>query len=277
MIGQHPELVGLPELKLFCCGSIRELEASLPQFWKDRGVTHRSPGLVRALAEFQFGGQTPDALAAARMWLGHRQEWTGADVLDVLLELVSPRTPVEKSPDNLFTDDAFARMADAYPHARYLHLTRHPVSTQRSMQEHLKRTVPGYPADGEPMSGIGHWYAIHRRVLIFAGELPQDRYFRVRAEDVLNDTENQLRAIAAWLGICADGGAIDAMRHPERSPFARPGPALSGVTGGSDPGFLRDPIPRRVEVPARLDPPEGWVAEPVIWEMIANLANQLGY
>ena len=74
MIGQHPDLAGLPELKLFCCETIRELEASLPRYWMERGVTHRSPGLVRALAEVEFGGQTSDSLSAARAWLRERLE-----------------------------------------------------------------------------------------------------------------------------------------------------------------------------------------------------------
>src|SRR5204863_3758237 len=91
MIGQHPDLAGLPELKLFCGDTIGELEASLPQFWRDRGVTHRSPGLVRALAEFEFGGQTAQSLAAARAWLEDRLDWSGSDVLDVLLERLHPR------------------------------------------------------------------------------------------------------------------------------------------------------------------------------------------
>ena len=62
MIGQHPDLAGFPELKLFCCETMGELEDSLPRYWLERGVTHRSPGLVRAVAEFEFGGQTLESL-----------------------------------------------------------------------------------------------------------------------------------------------------------------------------------------------------------------------
>jgi Sulfotransferase family len=277
MIGQHPDLAGLPELKLFCCPTLGELEASLPRYWMERGLRHRSPGLVRALAEYLFGGQTEQSLSAARAWLQDRPDWSGSDVLDVLLERLSPRTAVEKSPDNLLTDAALARMAAAYPRARYLHLTRHPVTTQRSIQEYRDRSVPSHPPDGEPMAGIGSWYAIHRRILLFACDLPEQHYLRVRAEDVLNDGRSQLQKIAAWLGIGAEDGAIEAMLHPETSPFARPGPPESGVAGGNDPSFLRDPIPRRAEIPCKLEPPPGWVADPPVWEMVADLANRLGY
>ncbi len=277
MIGQHPELVGFPELKLFCCPTIEALEASLPDYWIQRGVTHRSPGLVRALAQFEFGDQTLESLTTARKWLRAHRHWSGADVLDALLTRVSPRIAVEKSPDNVLSDEALERMSSAYPRARYLHLTRHPLTTQRSMQEHRARTVPEDPQRDEPMYGIASWYSTHRRILLFGLTLPSHRYMRVKAEDLLNDSESQLRAIAAWLEVRTDRQAIEAMRHPEASPFSTFGPADSGVEGGNDPGFLRDPIPRPAEVPSSLEPPRGWSAEPDIWEMVKDLANRLGY
>jgi hypothetical protein len=127
------------------------------------------------------------------------------------------------------------------------------------------------------MSGIASWYETHRRILKFAAKLPADRYKRVRAEDVLNDSESQLRAIAAWLGLREDESAVEAMKHPEASPFASEGTADSGIVGGHDPSFLRDPIPHCVEVPSTLDPPEGWTEDLSVWEMVVHLANRLGY
>ena len=217
----HPDIAGLPELKLFCCRTIGALEASLSQFWIDRGVTHRSPGLVRALAEFEFGGQTAQSLSAAQAWLRDRPDWSGSDVLDVLLERLNPRKAVEKSPDDLETDAALTRMAAAYPRARYVHLTRHPVTTQRSMQEHWNRMNPSHSQDGEPMSGIGFWYEIHQRILHFPLVCPRIATCGSEAK-TFSTTPNQFHAIAVWLGIRADGNAIERMRHPEASPFARP-------------------------------------------------------
>jgi len=277
MLGQHPDLAGLPELKLFAYPTIGEMEASLPGFWIERGVTHRSPGLIRALAEYLFGDQQLQSLALARAWLHERSSWSGADVLDILLEHLQPRRCVEKSPENVETDTALARLAAGYPRARYLHLTRHPVTTQRSIQQHFNRILAGYRQDGQPMSGVAAWFEAHRRILRFAADLSPDRYMRVRAEDVLSDMRHQLAAIAAWLGLRADADAIAAMEHPEASPFAGFGPAGSGVTGGNDPAFLRDPIPRRVPVPGSVEEPTGWTEGPLSWQMVVDLANRLGY
>jgi predicted RNA-binding Zn-ribbon protein involved in translation (DUF1610 family) len=277
MIGQHPQLAGMPELKLFGHRTIADLESSLPAYWRERGFTHRSPGLVRALAEFEFGGQTPKRIAAAREWLRAREHWSGADVLDVLMARVAPRRVVEKSPENVSSTAALKRLRAAYPNARYLHLTRHPLTTQVSAARHLRQTVPEHPQAGEPMAGIAAWVEVHQRILRFTAALSKPRALRVRAEDVLNAPEKWLPEIARWLEIRDDDEAIEAMRHPESSPFARFGPRGSGVIGGHDHGFLRDPVPRRAALPASFEPPEGWIGEPQLWRRAASLARRFGY
>lgn len=277
MIGQHPQCASLPELKLFAYPTIGELEDSLPRYWSERGFTHRSPGLVRAISEFEFAGQSPESLLRARAWLRDRSHWSGANIFDVLLERLYPRIPVEKSPENVMTDAALELLSSSFPQARYLHLTRHPVTTQRSMQEHISRTVPEIVAHGQPISGLASWVETHCRILRFASTLPPNRYLRLKAEDVLNDPCPKLLSIAEWLALRADRDAIDAMMHPERSPFAKFGPADTGLIGGHDHNFLRDPIPHRVEVMTTLEPPEGCAADSPLWNMTVDIANRLGY
>jgi len=184
---------------------------------------------------------------------------------------------VEKSPENVVSAAPLRRLKGAYPRARYLHLTRHPVTTQSSMIQHRHRSFASPPADGEPMEGIAAWLDAHLRILSFTSKLPQESAMKVRAEDVLNDPRPHLRAIADWLGLQTDETSIEAMRHPERSPFARPGRAGSGILGGHDPNFLRDPFPRRVEVPPALEKPPGWQGEMQLWQAAVEVARHLGY
>jgi hypothetical protein len=276
MIGQHPDLAGMPELKLFCCPTIGELAATLPQYWIDRGKTHRSPGLVRALAEFEFGGQEPDALAAAQDWLRERADWSGADVFDSLMSRLEPRVAVEKSPENVADDASLERLANAYPAARYIHLTRHPVAAQRSMELHLRRVIDGYAALGEPMVGIAAWYEVHTRIQSFCAGLPDNRHMRLRAEEVLDDPDATLSGVTAFLGVSADVHALEAMKRPEASAFARLAPC-GGVGGGNDIGFLTDPELRKVDLPPSLAPPCGWKLDIAVWRAVADLARGFGY
>jgi hypothetical protein len=277
MLGQHPQLYGLPELKLFAYPTLGELDASLPREARDRGLAHRSPGLVRAVAQLELGGQGEHELAAALAWLRERQGWSGKRALDHLAAHVAPRAIVEKSPEHVADDDALARLARAYPSAHFLHLLRHPVAAIRSLEEHLRRRLPAYRPESHRTHLVEQWLDCQERILRLTASQPFERSLRVRAEDVLGDPPRALRAIAEWLGVRADAAAVDAMLHPERSPFARPAPAASGVSGGHDPGFLADPIPHPVELPARIEAPAEWRIDGVLWERVRRAALALGY
>jgi hypothetical protein len=277
MIGRHPDLADLPELKLFAYRTLGELEATLPRHWRERGFTHRSPGLVRAIAQVLFGSQDFEAIETARAWLAERAGWSGAHVLDALLERLAPRRIVEKSPENVATDAALRRLIRAYPNARYIHLTRHPVSTQVSMVEHRNRLLPSHPLEGQPMAGVAAWLDVHRRIERFLGGIASEHSLRVRAEDVLNDPNAQLAAIAGWLGLRVDEAAIAAMRRPQESPFACFGPRRSGVVGGHDPAFLAAPSPRRAELPRTIEQPGGWRGGKRLWKQTVALAARFGY
>jgi hypothetical protein len=277
MLGQHPNLFGMPELKLFLFRTIGELDASLPAEARRQGFAHRSPGLVRAVAELEYGGQKKTNLEAAIAWLKERPQWTGARVLDLLMERVSPRIALEKSPEQVYSKASLARIARAYPRARYIHLTRHPVPTIHSMNEHLQGSVP----DARDLDFTGHcaraWLGSNRVIVSAMRKLPAERGLQIRAEDVLSGSTGGLRAVAVWLGIRSDDAAVEAMLHPDRSRFARFAARSSGVSGGYDPKFLADPRPRSIEAPHSLDAPFDWPVDPSIWDDIRRAAERLGY
>jgi hypothetical protein len=56
------------------------------------------------------------------------------------------------------------------------------------------------------------------------------------------EPDRQLRAISTWLGLRCDEAAIDAMKHPEESPFSCLGPPNARY--GADVGFLQNPALR---------------------------------
>jgi hypothetical protein len=268
MIGSHPDLYGFPELILFDRPTLGERLDAGPRLGKPRPGWNPVPGLERAVAELHHGAQGADEIAAARRWLEQRRAWSGAEVMDHLLELVEPRTGVEKSPDTVNGEACLGRALSAYPRARFVHFVRHPVTAQRSLQRQLllyDRPIPCAKA----------WLNQHRRILAFRAQLSADQSLLVRTEAVLNEPREQLRRIAVWLGLRADEAAIDAMCHPERSPYASVG--LDGVRGGNDPVFLRDPVPHAVELPPTLEHPKGWLIPEELERDIVDLAEQLGY
>jgi hypothetical protein len=105
--------------------------------------------------------------------------------------------------------------------------------------------------------------------------LPFENVMRVHGEDLLNQPEVHLTRIVQWLRVRADAEAIEAMRHPERWPYAKRGPETARF--GNDPKFLAQPQLRAPSRQPPLKPPSHWGLDTGHWRSIAGLAHELGY
>jgi hypothetical protein len=275
MLGQHPELCVFPELALFRKDTVGELLAD-PPGWRGAPAHQRMAGVYRALAEHHGGAQTSDTVDTAARWVEARAAWSVADLLDHLLDLAAPQVGIEKSPESSSRDEYLARTVAAYPRARYLHLTRHPLTSVASM--HRAWAGRGYwevaPALFHHFC-LGVWYFQHRRIDELVRSLPSERALRVRSEYVVNEPARALPPVCRWLAIDAGPKAIEAMSHPEDSPYAVLGP--ESAAGGWDAGFLSSPSLKRVEEPDSLDLPDGWCLDPWLGLASRELATRLGY
>jgi hypothetical protein len=289
MLGQHPQLYGFPELRLFTADTVD----ALLRHWKEKrgfldelcgqlfgaAAAECSTGLLRALAELHFGGQSAEAVGQALAWLQARRDWSTRQLLDFLLEAIRPRRGVEKTPETAMSPANMARVRALYPDARFLHLTRHPVTAQRSLQAHwgrgLQRRRPDWNGCDLARFCARGWCRTHQAILDFTAGLPPEQTLRVRGEDLLNEPDVHLVRVASWLGVRSDGEAIEAMKHPERSPYAGLGPTSAWL--GYDPKFLHDPRLRPCELPAGLEHPPEWGLDFSLLQTTVELAQRLGY
>ena len=262
MIGQHPELYGFPELHLFIGDTVQEV---LDREYR-AGNHFGPPGLLRAIAELEFGCQTSATIVRAIGWLAERRHWSTKTMMDHLRERVAPRIAMEKSPVTALKSLGLERVWAFYPHAHFLHLTRHPVSTRRSMDEFLKHRTR--LERRRNFDSLLSWYRFHRNILEFTRTLPSGQSLMIKGEDVLSDPDRYLPQIAEWLGVGTNAEAIEAMKHPERSPYAYRGPAPA--FGGNDGNFMRHPVlrPGRVREPSLS---EFLDREPIEWITPAEL------
>ena len=275
MVGMHPDLYGFPELSLWRREKVRDLMAD-PSNGRGPSGQARTAGLARAIAEVFAGRQDVEAVGWARKWLEVRGEWEVACVFDELQARVSPLTAFEKSPENSNRQDHLDRLSAAYPQARFLHVTRHPVPTVRSMYKRWRpMNLWDLPDDLWHLYLLGGWLFQHGRIRSFTQSLPRERWMMVRSEDVLNAPEETLPRICRWLGVDAGEAAVEAMQHPEKSPFARLGPDTA--RGGNDLGFLESPRPRPTELPESLDLPAEWKVDPWTHVAVVEMAGTLGY
>lgn len=281
MLGQHPQAYGLPELCLFNGRQLKDLWVRDSDEMSDNSRARQ--GLLRAVAEIYAGEQTKATVTMANHWAAARQEESTASVYRELVDKIDPLIAVEKSPAYTIALERLLRMHEAFPNARFVHLTRHPVGQCKSVMRMNGGAFALYANSLEFLEDRAivepqfAWHDLNINILNFLDTVDPDKQLRVRGEDIMSDPPVQLARICGWLGIRDDPAAVEEMMHPERSPFAcfGPLPALFG----NDPNFLRGPTfrPHKVKVPP-LDQPVPWRDDQQgLHPRVVALAQEFGY
>lgn len=282
MIGQHPEIYGFPELHLMMRDTVGEVLR-----WERRCQRFLGPpGLLRALAELDWGAQTAENVLEAANWIEDRSDWPSAKMMDYIMDRAAAVTGakfcLEKSPSITFLPRGLERVRKAWPDALYVHVTRHPVSLKKSMDEFVE-TSHRFTDEEKRIrleNSMTAWPVTQRNILDFCASLAPGQYLRIRGEDVLADATGVMRQVAEWLGLRTDDAAIAAMLRPEESPYASLGPVNAPF--GNDPKFVASPTfrPGRLRE-ARLETffasPEGQRMDEARRSYLAQLAHCLGY
>src|SRR5882724_3336472 len=253
MLGQHPQMYGLPEVNLFLAETMQERAGMIARArWQEHG-------LLRVVAQLFMGQQTVQTIARAREWVNVRRDRTCVSVFRELATKVSPRTLVDKSPRTVARSEYLQRVRRAFPGVKFIHLLRHPMSTGESLSKSgsppsaerdpmRKNTAFSQRKVAIPRGGLGAellplapipvlnfaldystdppmidfqktWYSMQMNMLTFLDGLSEGQKMRIRGEDLLAEPDAHLRKIAKWLGVREDEEAIEAMKHPERSPY----------------------------------------------------------
>ncbi|MCB1776585.1 MAG: sulfotransferase [Candidatus Competibacteraceae bacterium] len=253
MLGQHPDMYGLPELNLFMAdtlaGVMRKLQIVRPQ------SLH---GLLRAVAQAEYQTQTVATIEKAQTGLQRYAGWSARRFLHHLAECTGSRILIDKSPSTALNPVNLKRLQRNFPEARILHLVRHPRATCQSIHELRQKTAHSREErQADELSPEQLWLRINRNILDFTERLPVGQGMRIQGEQLLTEPERYLAQIAEWLGLSSDAHSLDAMLHPENSPYACIGP--SNARFGNDPNFLRNPRYAKKPIPPqRLEGPLAW-------------------
>jgi hypothetical protein len=282
MIGQHPQIYGLPELHLMMRETVGEALR-----WERRCQRFLgSPGLLRALAELQFGGQTAQNVLTAANWVEDRSDWTSKAMTDHVAGLAEAATGalfcLEKSPAITFLPATLERVRRSWPDALYIHVTRHPLTFKASLEEFVRMSRRFTPEEKATRidNALTAWPVTQRNILDFCATLAPGQFLRIRGEDVLEHAPRVMGQVAQWLGLRTDAEAIGAMLRPEESPYATLGPVNAPF--GNDPKFVASPAfrPGRPRLPPLGDffaTPEGERMGAEKRAYLTQLAACLGY
>jgi hypothetical protein len=168
LLAGHPDIYGFPEMLVFSADTVGELiqraprPRQVPSF-----VESQRSGILRVVADVLEGNQERSAIGRAEEWLTDRCRWPSRQLMDYLLERVYPQIGVEKSPETVATNKALRTCLDSYPDARYIHLTRHPVSTMRSHIDHMQPWAgkSGKRRQTQVVLAASSWYLSHLRIV----------------------------------------------------------------------------------------------------------------
>lgn len=282
MIGQHPEIYGFPELQLM----MRETVGEVIEWAQKRRQFLGPQGLLRAVAELEFGSQTAANVLSAANWLEDRREWKSKDAIEYIMGKASvvkgAKFCLDKTPTLVFQPSAMDRVRRACPDALYIHVTRHPVDLKKSLDEYIAN-LPRLDVTEKRLrieNSMTAWPVTQRNILDFCASLAPGQYLRIRGEDVLSDASNVMRQVAEWLQLRTDAEAIAAMLRPEDSPYATRGPSIAPF--GNDPKFIASPkfrpgAPRMGSLNDFIENGDGLKFSPDRRNYLKQLANCLGY
>lgn len=286
MIGQHPQLYGLPELNLFQCDTIEEFNTRgkasgghMAKVWASL-----RQGLLRAIAQIYAGEQSADTVRMAERWLRVREDRTTTEVFQEICAEVAPLRVVEKSPGVMRKLDFMERMLAAFPDAKFIHLVRNPLSQCESMLNAkggvgvlMALNSIDYRGDIAELEPQIAWHDVQIRALKFLDKLPDDQFITIKGEEFLSDLNESMPALCRWLEIDDSPDAIAAMRRPEDSPYSCIGPANARL--GNDVNFLKNPKLREGNVRSPdLDTPLSWRKDgQKLHPDVKSLAVALGY
>jgi hypothetical protein len=268
MLGQHPELFGVPELNLFMADMIGPVVASINQL-RPRSLD----GLLRLVGQLEFGEQSEKSIRSARIWLDGHRGWSVTQFFSWAQQAIGRRI-IDKSPGTVLEKDRLERMLRLYPDARVLHLTRHPRPTCLSILEVWNLRPGRLRKVSDPEES---WLNANLNIVEATAGLSGDRLMHIRGEELLASPSTYLPQICDWLGVGFDERAYNAMLHPENSPFACIGPKSAPF--GMDPKFLLNPtFEQRTIPPASLQGALEWRASGSGFsEKTIELAHRFGY
>ena len=268
MLGQHPDLYGLPELNLAAGETLGEVVA----FYQKR--PHGLHGMLRTVAQLQSGEQTEATIDAAQAFLDERHGWSSGRVLDWIEAAVAPRRIVDKSPVAVRSVEMIERLHRQRPEAQFLHIVRQPAAVCRS----IDRLHEGIDAEtGKNRRGRVDaeqvWLKSNTNIKTFKSTLSPGVCLTLQGEAFLTEFDLYAPQVCDWLGIRRDEAALRPMLHPEGSPFACLGPA--NAMYGNDPNFLKRPTfrPRPVDI----EPVDAGVDGREFQPATRKLARELGY
>ncbi|HEY0605695.1 MAG TPA: amino acid adenylation domain-containing protein, partial [Herpetosiphonaceae bacterium] len=195
MLAGNPQLFAPPELELLSFNTLQDRKTAFTgrdRFWLEGTVRAimaikgcDAPTAERIMADCEAQGLTVQAFYALM------QEWLGARLL------------VDKTPSYALDLNILKRMEEDFEAPLYIHLLRHPYGMIRSFEDAKLDQVFFRHAHDFPTRTLAEliWTVCQQNIREFLAEVPAERQYSLRFEDLTAQPEDVLQDLCRFLGL----------------------------------------------------------------------------
>ena len=197
ILAGHPQLFAPPELHLLTYNTLAQRRAALSNDLN----SHLLNGTIRAIMQIK-GTDAQTAQDLMRDLEG--QNLTTKQFYKLLQQWLGSKILVDKTPSYAYHLDILKRAETEFTNPLYIHLVRHPYATIRSFTDaQLNRLIPFMQS--EEFTSIEYaelaWLTCHQNILKLLQDVPPQRQFRIKFEDLVNQPQSTVNNLCNFLGL----------------------------------------------------------------------------
>jgi amino acid adenylation domain-containing protein len=198
MLAGHPRLFAPQELELLSFDTLQDRRATFTgrdSFWLE--------GTIRAVMEIKGCDAEP---ARRIMESCENEQLTTEQFYRLMQEWLGEKILIDKTPSYALDLEILKRAETIFTHPLYIHLLRHPYGMIRSFEDSkLDQLYQVFFSSEHHFIGreLGEliWLISHQNILEFLNDVPANRQFRVRFEDLVNQPKITIERICQFLGL----------------------------------------------------------------------------
>ncbi|MEH2171889.1 amino acid adenylation domain-containing protein [Nostoc sp.] len=194
ILGGNPQLFAPPELELLTFNTLGERKAAFSgrySFWAE--------GTIRTI--MQIRGCSPEE-AIALMEELEAKNITTKQFYQLIQQWLGDKILVDKTPSYSIDLETLKRAEINFQNPLYIHLVRHPYATMRSYEEaRVEQTFPyQHPFNRRELAELV-WLISHQNILEFLQQVPQERQYQVKFEDIVSQPQTSVEGLCQFLGV----------------------------------------------------------------------------
>ena len=190
----HPQLFAPPELELLSFNTLGERKATFSgrySFWLE--------GTIRTIMQIR---ECSTQEAIALMEELEAKNLTTKQFYQLIQQWLGDKTLVDKTPSYSINLETLKRAERDFQNPLYIHLVRHPYATMHSYEQaRLEQIVPyQHPFNRREFAELV-WLISHQNILEFLQQVPQERQYQIKFEDLVSQPQTSIENICQFLGL----------------------------------------------------------------------------